>query len=138
MKNLFSQIANLNYGITGYPLNQTDLTLFQNELSSAGYPSLPEEVFLFLLTYNGFCRESCCIWGINKQHNSLNDILSENNHSHNPTPTELLLLGSTDYCYVGYHKTSKIYSMIDKSTFMVLHNFKNFADTVRYILKIDD
>ncbi len=138
MKKLLSQIADLDYGITGCSLEQTDINLFQNELSSAKYPPLPKEVLLFLLTYNGFCRESCCIWGINKQHNSLNDILSENNHSHNPIPTELLLLGSTDYCYIGYHQTSKIYSMIDKSSFMVLHNFKNFADAVRYILKIND
>lgn len=139
MEKLFSQINSLDYGITGYPLNQTDLNRFQTELSLSGYTSLPDDVSLFLLSYNGFCKEANCIWGINnKQHHSFNDILSENIHSHNPIPHQLLLLGATDCCYIGYYKASNTYSMIDKSTFMVLHNFKNFADAVRYILKIDD
>lgn len=138
MQKLLQQINQLDYGIIGNPVEKSDIAKFQFELSQKNLPLLPSDFIEFLKNFNGFCAEGNCIWGINTLKHSFNDIFSENLHSHNPTPDNLLLLGATETSYIGYFKSSKQYSMIDKDSFMVLHNFKNFTDAVRYVLRIND
>lgn len=138
MKKLIQQINQLDYGITGTPLQKSDIAKIQLELAQNEYPLLPSEFIELLKIFNGFCAEGNCIWGISPNKRSFNDILSENNHSHNPDPNNLLLLGATETCYIGYFKKTKNYSMIDKDDFMVLHNFDNLANAIRYVLRIND
>ena len=138
MQKLIQQILNLDYGITGNTISNSEIDKIQQELSQNNRPLLPPDFIEFLKRFNGFCAEGRCIWGISPNKRSFNDILSENIHSHNPNSPELLLLGASETAYIGYTKTSEQYSMIDKDTFMVLHNFKNLPNAIRYVLRIND
>ena len=138
MQKLFNQINNLNHGITGPQITETDIADYQQELSAAGYPTIPDPVQVFLLKHNGFMSEGRTVFGINKNKHFIYDLIGENNFANVPSPADTLLLGSTETTYIAYFKSSHTYSMIDKSTFMVLHDFNNFQDAIRYILKIDD
>lgn len=138
MDTLLKEINSLRCGFIGTPLTDADIDLFQKELSESGFNTLPEIVITFLKHYNGFLLENRCFWGINTNEHYTNDILGENAIAQNPQPNDLLLLGSTETTYIGWFKSTNNYSMIDKNDFMVLHNFNNFQNAVRYILKIDD
>ena len=138
MKKLLEQIAILDYGITGDVLTDDDIIEVQEELSACGFLSLPDDVVCFLKYYNGFLYEDRCVWGVDNKNRFIYDILAENMMVENPTPENLLLLGSTMQTYIGWHKSSAIYSIIDKSTFIQIHKFKHFAEAVRYIRKIDE
>lgn len=138
MDTLLKEINSLRCGFTGKPLTNEDINLFQKELSESGFNTLPKIVITFLKHHNGFLLENRCFWGINTNEHYTNDILGENAIAQNPQPNNLLLLGSTETTYIGWFKSTNCYSMIDKSDFIVLHNFNNFQNAIRYILKIDD
>lgn len=138
MKKLLSQIEMLDYGITGTSLDKLSVKREQAALTSCGMPAIPEEVLSFLGRYNGFLVEGRCIFGIDVNKHFLYDILGENLAANNPSYQDILLLGATSGTYIGWACKLQHYLLIDKSTFMVLHTFKNFADAVRYILQIDD
>lgn len=138
MQKLLEKINSFDYGVTGKPVTDKDISQYQENLSDCSYPNIPSDVVLFLKHHNGFLCEGRCIWGINTKENYLYDILGENVMSQNPNPDELLLLGATEMTYIGYFASTDTYSMIDKSSFMVLHDFNNFVEAAKYILKIDD
>ncbi len=138
MKNLLQKINHLDYGKSGTPLQKEDILHLQIVLKDCGRPQIPTDVVEFLSHYNGFLREGRCIFGINNQNHGLYDILHENLLPSNPTPENLLLLGSTETTYIGWLSSSKCYSIIDNSTFMVLHKFNNFVEAIQYVLKIND
>jgi hypothetical protein len=138
MNNLFNEISNIRFAVTGPTLSDKEIIIFQKELIKEGYNPLPNEIITFLKKYNGFLFENRCIWGINPNKKFRYDIIGENNLAENPTPENLTILGSTETTYIGWHKSSDSYSMIDKYDFSVIHKFNNFPNAIRYILKIDD
>lgn len=138
MNNLFEQISKLRFGFTGPSLIEKDIISYQKEMITNGYNYLPDIVINFLKKYNGFLLENRCLWGINTNQKYKYDILGENNIAENPSPEELTLLGETETTYIAWQKSTNSYSMIDKSDFSVIHQFDNFQNAVRYILKIDD
>ena len=138
MDNLFNEINNIRFAITGSPLNDKDIISYQKKLVEYGYNQLPQDVVTFLKKYNGVLSEGRCVWGINTQKGYRFDILSENNLADTLDFEDMTLLGSTETTYIGWIKSSNSYSMIDKYDFSVIHEFDNFQNAVRYILKIDD
>ena len=138
MNNLFNEINKIRFAVTGTPLSDNEITSFQKELIEEGYNQLPDNVIVFLKKHNGFLFENRCLWGIHPNKKYKYDIIGENNIAQNPTPENLTLLGSTETTYIGWHKSTNTYSMIDKYDFSVIHEFDNFQNAVRYILKIDD
>lgn len=138
MKRLFAQINTLDYGITGSPLDEKSIRREQSALISCGLPSIPADVIEFLKHYNGFLAEGRCIFGIDINKHSLYDLLAENIMADSPQHQNILLLGATSETYIAWQAATQNYLLIDKSTFMVLHTFKNFPDAARYILQIDD
>ena len=138
MNNLFNEINQIRFAVTGIPLSDNDINTFQKELEEEGYNPLPNDVITFLKKHNGFLFENRCVWGINPKKKYKYDIIGENNIAENPTPENLTLLGETETTYIGWIKSSNSYSMIDKYDFSVIHEFDNFQNAVRYILKIDD
>ena len=96
------------------------------------------EVLSFLKYYNGFLAEGRCIFGIDTNKHFLYDILAENIMANNPHHEDILILGQTSETYIGWYAPKQDYLLIDKSTFMVLHKFKDFKQAIKYILKIDD
>ena len=138
MEKLLKEINNLRFAITGTPLTQPTLKKFQAELDECGFPSLPEIVVSFLKKYNGILLENRCIWGINPNDHFRYDILGENAIAQNPYPNELLLLGASETTFIGYLQSTDKFSILDRHDFSVIHEFNNFQNAVRYILKIDD
>ncbi len=138
MNDLFAEINKIRFAVTGTPLSDEDINNFQADLIENGYSQLPDEVITFLKKYNGFLFENRCIWGISPKQKYQYDIIGENNLAENPTPEDLTLLGETETTYIGWHKSTNSYSMIDKYDFSVIHTFDNFQNAVRYLLKIDD
>ena len=138
MNDIFAEINKIRFAVTGTPLSDEDINNFQADLIENGYSHLPDEVITFLKKYNGFLFENRCIWGISTKQKYQYDIIGENNLAENPTPEDLTLLGETETTYIGWHKSTNSYSMIDKYDFSVIHTFDNFQNAVRYLLKIDD
>ena len=138
MEELLKQISELEYGITGSPLIIADILQAKEDLSDASLPLPPDEFWQFLTYYNGFKLDDRCLFGIDNHHHFLHDLLGENLASGNPYQDNITLLGETSGTYVAWVKDKRQYCIIDKSSFMVLHRLKDFAATVRYILKIDD
>ena len=138
MNNLFNEINKIRFAVTGSALSDKDIISFQKELIEEGYNQLPCDVITFLKKHNGFLFENRCLWGINPNKKYRYDIIGENNLAENPIPNDLLLLGSTETTYIGWHKSTDSYSIIDKYDFSMIHQFNNFQNAVRYILKIDD
>ena len=136
--NALERIKQLDYGVTGTPLNKTDILREQSSLTSCGFPDIPDEVVYFLQHYNGFLSENRCIFGIDTKKHFLYDILAENILADTPNHSDTLILGQTSETYIAWLASKQNYLLIDKSTFMVLHKFKNFTEAVKYILKIND
>ena len=137
-ESLQHQINQLDDAATGTPLSEADITLTKQEFAAGTLPEIPEDVWNFLHIYNGFLYDGRCIFGIDNEHHFIYDILGENLAVNNPQPDNILLLGSTDMTYIAWFQSEKNYAIIDKSSFIVLHKFKDFDDAVKYILKIDD
>lgn len=138
MNNLFNEISKIDFAVTGEPLNNNDIISYQKKLVEYGYNHLPQDVITFLKKYNGFLREGRCLWGINTQKGYRFDILSENNLAEAPDFEDITLLGSTETTYIAWRKSTNSYLMVDNCDFSVIHEFENFQNAVRYILKIDD
>ncbi len=138
MKELIDKIKLLDFGITGDELSSSAIIHEQTALKSCGFPQIPDEVLEFLKYYNGFLAEGRCIFGIDIKRHFLYDILGENVTAENPNPNDILLLGTTATTCIAWRASKQDYLLIDKSTFMVLHKFKDFKQAVKYILKIDD
>ena len=138
MRNLLNIINTPGFSVQGKPITPNDIALINNELIECNLPTLPDEVASFLLQSNGILHDGRCLWGIDNEHRFIYDILAENLMSNNPTPQDLLLLGATTTTFLAWQIPQKCYSVIDKTSFMVLHNFNNFVEAVKYILKIND
>ena len=138
MNKLFDKISKIRFAITGTPLEEKDIISYQKKMVEYGYNQLPSEVITFLKKYNGFLLDGRCFWGINTKKGYRFDILSENNLAETPNYEDMTLLGSTETTYVAWSKSTNSYSMVDNYDFSVIHEFDNFQNAVRYILKIDD
>lgn len=138
MKQLLEHIKQLDYGVSGPKLNNTDILREQSSLKSCGFPPIPDEVVDFLQHHNGFLTEGRCIFGIDTKKHFLYDILAENVMANNPRHEDILILGQTSETYIIWLESKQNYLLIDKTTFVVLHKFKNFTEAVKYILKIND
>lgn len=138
MNQLLNIINTEGFGIQGSPITPNDIATVNNELTECNLPTLPEEVASFLLQNNGILHDGRCLWGIDNEHRFIYDILAENLMSNNPTPQNTLLLGATAHTFLAWRLPEKCYSVVDKTSFMVLHNFNNFIEAVKYILKIND
>lgn len=138
MQELLNLINQLDYMDTGTPLTDADIASNQALMNEANLPAIPQEVLAFLKHYNGCRSEGRTLWGIDAKRHFVFDILGENTALSRPNPSEILLLGETETTYVGWLPHKKRYSIIDKASFMVLHNLNNFCDVVKYILKIND
>ena len=138
MNKLFEQINKIRFAVTGNPLSEKDIITYQKKMTEDGYSPLPQDVITFLKKHNGFLLEGRCLWGINTQKGYRFDILSENNLVEVPNFEDMTLLGSTETTYVAWNKSTNSYSMVDNNDFSVIHEFDNFQNAVRYLLKIDD
>ena len=138
MDKLFDEISKIRFAITGTPLEEKDIISYQKKMVEYGYNQLPPEVITFLKKYNGFLLEGRCFWGINTKNGYRFDILSENNLAEAPNYEDMTLLGSTETTYIAWSKSTNSYSMVDNYDFSVIHEFGNFQNAVRYLLKIDD
>lgn len=138
MNKLFDKISKIRFAITGTPLEEKDIISYQKKMVEYGYNQLPSEVITFLKKYNGFLLDGRCFWGINTKKGYRFDILSENNLAETPNYEDMTLLGSTETTYVAWSKSTNSYSMVDNYDFSVIHEFDNFQNAVRYLLKIDD
>ncbi len=138
MDRLFDEIENIRHGFIGHNLNDEDVATFQKELAECGLNILPSEVIVFLQKYNGFLLENRCVWGINNKEHYRYDIIGENALAQNVKTKDILLLGSTETTYIGWMKEKNNYAVLDKYDFEPIFELDNFADAVRYILKIDD
>lgn len=138
MNKLLQQIAELPYISTGTPLTTTDIANYQSTLLQHGLPLMPKDYQKFLLSYNGILSEGNIIFGLSAIGHFLYDLLGENAYADNPTPQNLLLLGASETIYIGWQKSKNLYQMIDKSNFMVLHEFDNLSDAIKCVLKIND
>ena len=105
-------------------------------LSASNRPEIPTDVIEFLHKYNGISCNDGCVWGVDGKKHTLYDILAENLVANNKSPEEILLLGENTMTYIAWNQSTKRYSMLDKSTFLELHNFASYAEAVSYILKI--
>ena len=138
MNKLFEQINKIRFAVTGNPLSEKDIITYQKKMTEDGYSPLPQDVITFLKNHNAFLLEGRCLWGINTQKGYRFDILSENNLVEVPNFEDMTLLGSTETTYVAWNKSTNSYSMVDNNDFSVIHEFDNFQNAVRYLLKIDD
>ena len=138
MDKLFDEISKIRFAITGTPLEEKDITSYQKKMVEYGYNQLSPEVITFLKKYNGFLLDGRCLWGINTKKGYRFDILSENNLAEVPNYEDMTLLGATETTYVAWSKSTNTYSMVDNYDFSVIHEFDNFQNAVRYLLKIDD
>ena len=138
MDKLFDEISKIRFAITGTPLEEKDIISYQKKMVEYGYNQLSPEVITFLKKYNGFLLEGRCLWGINTKKGYRFDILSENNLAEIPNYEDMTLLGATETTYVAWSKSTNTYSMVDNYDFSVIHEFDNFQNAVRYLLKIDD
>lgn len=138
MKNLLDIISEPGFGIQGRPVTAADIFQMNTELSNLGLPQIPSEYQKFLLECNGISRDGRCLWGIDTAKHFMYDILGENLMSPPPDSEEMLLLGNTSNAFLAWDALKKRYSVIDKSSFMVLHSFNNLTDAIKYILKIND
>ena len=138
MDKLFDEISKIRFAITGTPLEEKDIISYQKKMVEYGYNQLSPEVITFLKKYNGFLLDGRCLWGINTKKGYRFDILSENNLAEVPNYEDITLLGATETTYVAWSKSTNTYSMVDNYDFSVIHEFDNFQNAVRYLLKIDD
>ena len=138
MKTILDIISQPEFGIQGKTVTAADIAQMNEELSQFGLPEIPPEYQTFLLQCNGISHDGRCLWGIDTAKHFMYDILGENLMSPPPNPDETLLLGNTSGTFLAWETSTKRYSIIDKSSFMVLHNFSNFTDALKYILKIND
>lgn len=138
MKTILDTIAKQGFGIQGKAVTATDISQTNKELSQFGFPEIPLEYQTFLLQCNGILHDNRCLWGIDNTKHFMYDILGENLMSPLTNPNEILLLGNTSNTFLAWEASKKRYSIIDKPSFMVLHNFHNFTDALKYILKIND
>ncbi len=136
MLELFEDINSLDYGSTGPNLNINDIYEANKILSSNNRPTLPQDVILFLTTYNGLRTERGIIWGIDTEKHTFYDIIAENLLSSNPNPSKTLILGEDDRTYIAYNQTTKRYAIVDNTTYQELFTSQSFANLVRQILKI--
>lgn len=138
MNELIKLINTSGFAVQGKPISDSDIDQTNEELADCSLPSLPQDVSDFLLQCNGVLRDGRCIWGIDNDKHFMYDILGENLTAGEHIPDDILLLGATGKTFVAWLSIKKKYAIIDKYSFMVLHNFNNFIEVVKYILEIDD
>ena len=136
MDSLFRDISELDFGSTGPSISINDIYEANEILLSQNRPKLPQDVILFLTTYNGLRTENGVIWGIDVKNHTFYDIVAENLVLSNPYPDILLILGEDDTKYIAYNKASQKYALIDNRNYEELFASKSFANLIRQILKI--
>lgn len=136
MKDLLEDISNLDYGSTGPDLKINDIYEASEILCSQNRPKIPQEVILFLTSYNGLRTENGIIWGIDIKNHSFYDIVAENLVLNNPNPNNLLILGEDDNKYLAYNQQKQKYALISNQDYDELFTSKSFANLARQILKI--
>jgi len=136
MKELFEIIKHLDYGSTGPFISILDIYEANEILTSNDFIKIPQDMILFLQSYNGFRTEQGIIFGIDTINHSLYDIVAENLVLPNPSPKNILILGEDDRTYLAYNNLAQRYAILDKDSFIELISSKSLPNLIRQILKI--
>lgn len=136
MKELFEAIKKLDYGSTGPTISIQDIYEANELLVLKKFPKLPNDMIIFLQSYNGFRTEQGIIWGIDTKNHSLYDIVAENLVLPNPSPKNILILGEDDRTYLAYNNLAQRYVILDKDSFIELISSKSLPNLIRQILKV--
>ncbi len=136
MKELFEIIKNLDYASTGPAVSISDIYEANEILTSNDFTKIPQDMILFLQSYNGFRTEEGIIFGIDTINHSLYDIVAENLVLPNPEPKNILILGENDNTYLAYNNLIQRYTILDKESFLELISSKSLSNLIRQILKV--
>ena len=136
MKELFEIIKNLDYASTGPSVSISDIYEANEILTSNDFTKIPQDMILFLQSYNGFRTEEGIIFGIDTINHSLYDIVAENLVLPNPEPKNILILGENDNTYLAYNNLIQRYTILDKESFLELISSKSLSNLIRQILKL--
>lgn len=136
MKELFEIIKHLDCGSTGPLISIADIYEANEILTSNDFIKIPQDMILFLQSYNGFRTEQGIIFGIDTKNHSLYDIVAENLVLPNPSSKNILILGEDDRTYLAYNNLEQRYAILDKDSFIKLISSKSLSNLIRQILKI--